>query len=201
MLCCAEELPWPPAFPLAEAARLALVDGRSAGFSSAAAAAGAAAGAQGDPRLLLMRRWDAAAAWIDGALATAAAAAVAGGRGEDEGGGGGGSSSEDESETEESDAASGNCARGAGVLVHCSEGKSRSVAVVAAFLVARRGLGAAEALAAVRAARPCAAPHPFFLATLEAYAERRGGQLVQGESHAAAAVAVAAIGGKEDKEA
>ena len=56
------------------------------------------------------------------------------------------------------------------VLVHCNEGKSRSAAIVAAFLVRAYGKTADEALEAVRAARPEAEPREAFvrqLATLE----------------------------------
>ena len=57
-------------------------------------------------------------------------------------------------------------AGGGAVLVHCHEGRSRSVALVAAWLMASRGLALREALAAMRAARPEAQPNPGFLAAL-----------------------------------
>ena len=48
------------------------------------------------------------------------------------------------------------------VLVHCSRGASRSVAVVAAFLVRSQGLSASAALGFLRQERPCANPNPGF---------------------------------------
>lgn len=42
------------------------------------------------------------------------------------------------------------------VVVHCRAGRSRSIAVVAAYLKKARGLEAVEALAAVRALRESA---------------------------------------------
>ena len=54
----------------------------------------------------------------------------------------------------------------AAVLVNCFQGKSRSAAVVAAFLIRRHGLTVAEALSEVRASRPIADPNLGFLAQL-----------------------------------
>lgn len=52
-------------------------------------------------------------------------------------------------------------------LVHCFQGKSRSAAVCAAYLVSRRGYRAACALNSIRAVRPSAAPNATFMALLE----------------------------------
>ncbi|KAL4425354.1 hypothetical protein ABPG75_009370 [Micractinium tetrahymenae] len=62
-------------------------------------------------------------------------------------------------------------ARGAGVLVHCYAGQSRSAALVMAFLMASQGLGMMEAWAATRAARPCAQPNAGFLRQLARYSK------------------------------
>jgi protein-tyrosine phosphatase len=43
---------------------------------------------------------------------------------------------------------------GKGVLVHCFAGVSRSASVVAAFLMAREGLTAAQAMARIRTTKP-----------------------------------------------
>ena len=48
------------------------------------------------------------------------------------------------------------------VLIHCNEGKSRSAAIAAGFLIVAYGQTAADALAAVRAARPIALPKEAF---------------------------------------
>lgn len=60
-------------------------------------------------------------------------------------------------------------ARGAGVLVHCYAGQSRSAALVIAYLMASRGMSLMEAWAATRAARPCAQPNAGFLRQLARY--------------------------------
>ena len=52
------------------------------------------------------------------------------------------------------------------VLVHCNEGKSRSAAIVAAFLVKAYGKSPNEALDAMRAARPEAEPREAFIRQL-----------------------------------
>jgi len=71
--------------------------------------------------------------------------------------------------------------RGGRCLVHCVAGAQRSAAVVAGYLVARRGFGVDEAVAHVRSRRPAA----FFfgvhfertLRLLEAEADRRDEQI------------------------
>lgn len=57
-------------------------------------------------------------------------------------------------------------AGGGAVLVHCFAGRSRSVAVVVAYLVAHGGLSLDAALAKVVAVRPHAAPNDGFMAAL-----------------------------------
>ncbi len=58
---------------------------------------------------------------------------------------------------------------GAGVLVHCNAGVSRSVSVVVAYLMSRRRMPFQEALDAVRAVRPAAKPNDGFLRQLKNY--------------------------------
>ena len=60
------------------------------------------------------------------------------------------------------------CAKAAGgrAVVHCAFGKSRSVAVVAAYLVEREHFSLGEALERIRSRRPVACPNPSFLAQL-----------------------------------
>lgn len=48
------------------------------------------------------------------------------------------------------------------VLIHCRAGRSRSVALCAAFLITRRGMSLDEAWEAIREARPCARPNLGF---------------------------------------
>ena len=56
-------------------------------------------------------------------------------------------------------------------LVHCFMGRSRSVTVAAAFACAELGMGAEEALATIRAAKPDAAPNQGFRRLLERWAD------------------------------
>jgi dual specificity phosphatase 12 len=73
-------------------------------------------------------------------------------------------------------------ASGGRVLVHCVAGTSRSVAVVAAYLMAAHDMDSQGALALVRAAHPPAAPNPSFVRQLELYAAM--GRPVDVEGHA-----------------
>ncbi|XP_077964029.1 dual specificity protein phosphatase 22-B isoform X1 [Gasterosteus aculeatus] len=59
--------------------------------------------------------------------------------------------------------------KGDGCLVHCVAGVSRSVTLVVAYIMTVTGRGWVEALAAVRAARPCAGPNLGFLRQLEEF--------------------------------
>lgn len=59
--------------------------------------------------------------------------------------------------------------KGAGCLVHCVAGVSRSVTLVVAYIMTVTGRGWVESLAAVRAARPCAGPNLGFLRQLEEF--------------------------------
>ncbi len=63
--------------------------------------------------------------------------------------------------------------KGTAVLVHCLAGINRAPTFAAAVLCHRYGLTVEEALAAVRRARPTAAPTPEQAASLRAWAERR----------------------------
>jgi hypothetical protein len=64
-------------------------------------------------------------------------------------------------------------ARGERVLVHCSAGASRSVAVAAAALAIERDGPVDEALATVCAARGVAAPHPALADRAREYVDTR----------------------------
>jgi protein-tyrosine phosphatase len=57
-------------------------------------------------------------------------------------------------------------ARGDNCLVHCRKGRSRSATVVAAYLMARRGLGRTDAINWIRARRPSAGPNSGFMQQL-----------------------------------
>jgi len=54
-------------------------------------------------------------------------------------------------------------------LIHCAAGMSRSVTIVAAYLIAERGMSAAEAVAFIKKRRPFAQPNDGFMAQLEAW--------------------------------
>ncbi|PHJ21468.1 dual specificity protein phosphatase 1-like isoform x1 [Cystoisospora suis] len=55
------------------------------------------------------------------------------------------------------------------VLVHCFAGKSRSAAVLCAFLMKSEGISLEEALARIRKVRPIACPNPSFMWQLQRY--------------------------------
>lgn len=54
-------------------------------------------------------------------------------------------------------------------LVHCAAGRSRSAAVVVGYLMWSDGLAMDDALAQVRATRPCVALNPGFVDQLRAF--------------------------------
>ena len=55
------------------------------------------------------------------------------------------------------------------VLVHCAAGMSRSVTIVAAYLISTHSLTAAEAVAYIKKRRPIADPNRGFMTQLEDY--------------------------------
>ncbi|EQC31458.1 hypothetical protein SDRG_11056 [Saprolegnia diclina VS20] len=62
---------------------------------------------------------------------------------------------------------------GGNVLVHCFAGKSRSVTLILAYLVAHHGYSLDGALAHVRSLRPQAQPNQGFMRQLETYVEQQ----------------------------
>lgn len=64
---------------------------------------------------------------------------------------------------------------GKGVLIHCMAGVSRSPTLAAAWLMRRRGLAAAEALAYLKERRPCVDPNPGFRQQLLIWEQQLGG--------------------------
>ena len=62
---------------------------------------------------------------------------------------------------------------GSSVLVHCHQGKSRSVALVAAYLCAVKGFTLPKALKLIQGARPFAQPNPGFMQQLTEWAAER----------------------------
>ncbi|KAI5963609.1 YVH1 [Candida pseudojiufengensis] len=60
-------------------------------------------------------------------------------------------------------------AKGGKILIHCSQGVSRSVTVIAAYLMKKHHLKLQEALYAVRRKFPEAEPNPSFLKQLKLY--------------------------------
>lgn len=64
-------------------------------------------------------------------------------------------------------------------LVHCAQGKSRSAAVVIAYLMVRDGMSYQEALDLVRVSRPVAEPNAAFRAFLVQGAEAFGADAMQ----------------------
>ncbi|XP_060900784.1 dual specificity protein phosphatase 22-B isoform X2 [Labrus mixtus] len=69
--------------------------------------------------------------------------------------------------------------KGEGCLVHCLAGVSRSVTLVVAYIMTVTGLGWQEALAAVRAARPCAGPNLGFQRQLQEFEANQADQFRQ----------------------
>ncbi|GKV38577.1 hypothetical protein SLEP1_g46468 [Rubroshorea leprosula] len=59
--------------------------------------------------------------------------------------------------------------RGGGVLVHCLVGRSRSVTIVVAYLMKKRGMSPSQALEYVKSKRPQAAPNSGFLSQLQEF--------------------------------
>lgn len=59
-------------------------------------------------------------------------------------------------------------ARGGKVLVHCFRGKSRSATICAMYMMRARGVRLDDAMAAIRAVRPCAQPNSGFVRALRA---------------------------------
>lgn len=58
---------------------------------------------------------------------------------------------------------------GGGVLVHCFAGRSRSVTIVVAYLMFKRGMSLSEALQYVRMKRPMISPNSGFKLQLQEY--------------------------------
>ncbi|KAF9605536.1 hypothetical protein IFM89_017555 [Coptis chinensis] len=56
---------------------------------------------------------------------------------------------------------------GGGVLVHCFAGKSRSVTIVVAYLMKKRGMSLSQALQLVKNKRPQVAPNAGFMSQLQ----------------------------------
>ncbi|KAL7210270.1 hypothetical protein ACSBR1_031772 [Camellia fascicularis] len=56
-----------------------------------------------------------------------------------------------------------------GVMVHCFAGISRSVTIVVAYLMKKRGMSLSEALEHVRSKRPMAAPNSGFMSQLHEF--------------------------------
>ncbi len=60
---------------------------------------------------------------------------------------------------------------GAAVLVHCVQGMSRSAAVVAAYLMASRGMSRKDAVELLVSKRPIVKPNPGFLRQLDEFGD------------------------------
>ncbi|XP_048137750.1 dual specificity protein phosphatase 1 isoform X2 [Rhodamnia argentea] len=59
--------------------------------------------------------------------------------------------------------------QGGSILVHCYKGVSRSVTVVAAYLMKRRGMRLSQALEHIKTRRPQAAPNSGFMVQLQEF--------------------------------
>uniref|UniRef100_H3CIH6 Dual specificity phosphatase 22b n=1 Tax=Tetraodon nigroviridis TaxID=99883 RepID=H3CIH6_TETNG len=66
--------------------------------------------------------------------------------------------------------------KGEGCLVHCLAGVSRSVTLVVAYIMTVTRLGWSDALAAVKVARPCAAPNVGFQHQLQEFENTQADQ-------------------------
>ena len=64
---------------------------------------------------------------------------------------------------------------GGGVLVHCSQGQSRSATIVAAYVARQRLCGADEAIAFVKSKRYVVVPNEGFVKALREWCNREGG--------------------------
>jgi len=60
------------------------------------------------------------------------------------------------------------------VLVHCQAGLSRSPAVIAGFLLLKRGLSVSDALDVIKSVRPSASPSQKFLLDIHLLLQKRG---------------------------
>ena len=57
------------------------------------------------------------------------------------------------------------------VLVHCTQGASRSVALVMAYLIKYQRMSVADALTLVQSRRKCAQPNDGFMMALQQFAD------------------------------
>ena len=55
------------------------------------------------------------------------------------------------------------------ILVHCAQGRSRSVTICAAYLISKHKMTAAQALAFIKSSRPMASPNVGFVEQLTNY--------------------------------
>ncbi|CAI0559767.1 unnamed protein product [Linum tenue] len=65
---------------------------------------------------------------------------------------------------------------GGGVLVHCFMGVSRSVTIVAAYLIKKRHMSLSQALRHVQSRRPQASPNPGFISQLRYFEQKLKGE-------------------------
>ncbi|KAL1803872.1 dual specificity protein phosphatase 1 isoform X2 [Daucus carota subsp. sativus] len=73
---------------------------------------------------------------------------------------------------------------GGNVLVHCFVGRSRSVTIVVAYLMKKRGMSCSEALQHVKSKRAVAFPNSGFLLQLQSFEESLRGQKRENSSTA-----------------
>jgi atypical dual specificity phosphatase len=55
------------------------------------------------------------------------------------------------------------------ILIHCAQGRSRSVTICAAYLISKHKMTAAQAIALIKASRPIASPNAGFIEQLTSY--------------------------------